>query len=204
MLPQAYGLPAAILLVLGGTLACFAGYRLLRTVLGIYGFILGAMLASSMVDVSNTFAMVVAAVIGGFVGAVVLVFAYFVGVALVGAGLGALIAHMAWSQAAGADPPAIAVIVASVLGAVGTMILQRYVIVVATAFGGAWTIIVGGLAAASARGLEGLPPAGDPWILYPFTPATGEQWVPVAWIALGLVGTIVQLALGGTRKKRKG
>jgi hypothetical protein len=29
-------------------LACFAGYRLFRIVLGIYGFILGAMIASSL------------------------------------------------------------------------------------------------------------------------------------------------------------
>jgi hypothetical protein len=203
MLPQAYSLPVAVLLVLGGTLACFAGYRLLRTVLGIYGFILGAMLASSVVDVSNALAMVLAAVVGGLVGAVVLVFAYFVGVALVGAGLGALIAHVVWAQSAGTDPPAVAVITASILGAIGTMLLQRYVIIVATAFGGAWTIIVGGLAIAAARGVEGLPPAGEPWILYPFTPAAGEQWVPVAWIALGLIGTIVQLATGGGKKKRR-
>ena len=38
-------LPAAILLMLGGTVSCFAGYRLFRVVLAIYGFILGAMLA---------------------------------------------------------------------------------------------------------------------------------------------------------------
>ena len=38
--------------------------------------------------------MIVAALVGGLVGAVVLVFAYFVGIALVGAGLGALIAHV--------------------------------------------------------------------------------------------------------------
>ena len=42
MLPQSYGLPAAIGLVLGGAVACFAGYRLFRIVLAIYGFILGA------------------------------------------------------------------------------------------------------------------------------------------------------------------
>jgi hypothetical protein len=46
MLPHSYELPAAILLVLGGTLSCFAGYRLFKIVLGIYGFVLGAMLAS--------------------------------------------------------------------------------------------------------------------------------------------------------------
>ena len=34
MLPHAYELPAAILLLLGGALACFAGYRLFRIVLG--------------------------------------------------------------------------------------------------------------------------------------------------------------------------
>lgn len=203
MLPQAYSVPAAILLILGGTLACFAGYRLLRIVLGIYGFILGAMIASSVVDVSNTFAMLLAALVGGIVGATVLVFAYFVGVALVGAGLGALIAHLVWSYTAGGDPPPVAVIIACVLGAIGAMLLQRYVIVVATAFAGAWTIIVGGLTVAAAQGIEGLPPPGDPWILYPFTPASGERWVPVAWIALGLVGTIVQLALGGGGKKRR-
>ena len=32
------------------------------------------------------------------------------------------------------------------------MVLQRYVIVVGTAFGGAWTLIVGGLAVAGDRG----------------------------------------------------
>ena len=34
MLPPAYELPAAILLILGGALACFAGYRLFTIVLG--------------------------------------------------------------------------------------------------------------------------------------------------------------------------
>ena len=48
MLPHAYELPAAILILLSGIVACFAGYRLFRLVLAIYGFILGAMLASSL------------------------------------------------------------------------------------------------------------------------------------------------------------
>ena len=101
MLPHSYELPAAILLVLGGALACFAGYRLFRVVLGIYGFILGAMLASSMMGASNTTGMMVAALVGGVAGAVMLVFAYFVGIALVGAGLGALVAHVGWGTSAG-------------------------------------------------------------------------------------------------------
>src|SRR6266850_1512853 len=82
MLPHSYELPAAILLILGGALSCFAGYRLFKIVLGIYGFILGAMLGSSVMGVSNTTGMVVASLIGGIAGAAILMFAYFVGIAL--------------------------------------------------------------------------------------------------------------------------
>jgi hypothetical protein len=200
MLPYSYEFPAAVLLVLGGTLACFAGYRLFRVVLAIYGFILGAMIASSMMGASNTAGMMIAALVGGLVGGLILVFAYFVGIALVGAGLGALVAHVGWGYLRPGDPPALAIILMAVLGAFGAMVLQRYVIVVATAFGGAWTIIVGGLALAGDRGAARAASAGDAWILYPMNPAPGQPWVPAAWIVLGVIGTVVQL--GVTAKKR--
>ena len=201
MLPQSYQLPAAILLVLGGALSCFAGYRLFKIVLGIYGFVLGAMLASSAMGASNTTGMLLAALVGGVCGAALLMFAYFIGIALVGAGLGALVAHMAWSGVRNGDPPAIAVIVLSIMGSIGAMFLQRYVIIVATAFGGAWTVIVGGLAAAGDRGAVRAASAGDVWILYPTSPAPGQRWVPVAWIILGLIGTGLQLGVTGRKRK---
>ena len=201
MLPHSYELPAAILLVLGGALSCFAGYRLFKIVLGIYGFVLGAMLASSTMGVTNSTGMIVASLVGGVCGALLLMFAYFVGIALVGAGLGALVAHVAWSSLGrSGDPPAIAVVVLSIVGSIGAMFLQRYVIVVATAFGGAWTVIVGGLAVAGDRGAARAATAGDVWILYPLSPAPGQKWVPVAWVALGLVGTAVQLVTTGRKK----
>src|SRR5580765_98411 len=201
MLPHSYELPAAILLVLGGALSCFAGYRLFKIVLGIYGFVLGAMLASSTMGVTNSTGMIVASLVGGVCGALLLMFAYFVGIALVGAGMGALVAHVAWSSVGkGGDPPAVAVVVLSVLGSIGAMLLQRYVIIVATAFGGAWTVIVGGLAIGGDRGAARAAAAGDVWILYPMTPAQGQRWVPFVWIALGLIGTGVQLGITGRKK----
>lgn len=203
MLPHAYELPAAIVLVLGGALACLAGYRLFRVVLGIYGFILGALLASSIVGVSNTLGMLVAGLAGGLIGALLLILAYFVGIALVGAGLGVLIAHVAWGQTATGDPPALVIVAASIAGAIGAMVLQRYVIVVGTAFAGAWTIIVGGMAIASAVGQASpagaAPGGGDAWILYPLNPAPGQRWVPVAWVILGIIGTAVQLGVTGKK-----
>src|SRR5260370_40995732 len=96
MLPASYGFPAAVALIIGGALACFAGHRFFRTVLAIYGFILGALMASSMMGVGNNVGMLVAALVGGVIGAVGLVLAYFVGIALIGAGLGALIGHQVW------------------------------------------------------------------------------------------------------------
>jgi len=87
-----------------------------------------------------------------------------------------------------------------VLGAAGAMVLQRYVIIFGTAFGGAWTLIAGGLAAAGSRYAPQLASDADVWILYPLNPAPGLPWLPYAWAALGLVGTIVQLGL--TAKKR--
>ena len=201
MLPHSYELPAAILLVLGGALSCFVGYRLFKIVLGIYGFVFGAMLASSVMGVTNTAGMIVAALVGGIAGALLLMFAYFIGIALVGAGLGALVAHVAWSNVGSGDPPAVAVIVLSILGSIGAMFLKRYVIIVATAFGGAWTVIVGGLAVAGDRSAARAASAGDVWILYPTTPAPGQKWIPVAWIVLGLIGTGVQLGITGRKRK---
>src|SRR2546425_1417936 len=200
MLPLSYGIPAAIALIVGGTLSCFAGYRLFRVGVEMYGFILGAMLASSMMGANNTGAMVIASIVGGLIGALVLTLAYFVGIALVGAGLGALVAHVLWQSFGTGDPPAIAVIVLAVLGAIGAMLLQRYVIIVATAFGGAWTIIVGGLAIMTDRATAHGAPSGDVWILYP-TSAGGQGWAPIAWIVLGLVGTAVQLGTTSAKKR---
>jgi hypothetical protein len=202
MLPQGYELPAALLLIVSGAVSCFAGYRLFRIVLGIYGFILGAMLASSMTGVTNTIGMIVAAIVGGFLGALILVFAYFVGIALVGAGLGALVAHLVWSQVSRVEPPALLVVGVSIVGAVVAMLLQRYVIIVGTAFGGAWTIIVGVMAALGDRATLRAASTSDAWILYPLSPAPSQRWVPIAWVALGLVGTAVQLGLTAGRRRK--
>jgi len=85
------------------------------------------------------------------------------------------------------------------LGAIGAMVLQRYVIVVATAFGGAWTMILGGLAVAGDRLAARQAHNQSVWILYP-TAASTARWVPIAWIALGVVGAAVQLGLTGRKK----
>ncbi len=200
MLPASLQAPAAVILLVGGLLSCFAGYRVFRVVLGIYGFILGALLASAAMGTDHTLWMIVAAVAGGLVGALILIAAYFVGVALIGAGIGALVANLA-GAALGREPHILVVIVLAIAGALGALALQRYVIIGATAFGGAWTAIVGGLALAGNRIAAQAAARNDVWLAYPFTPAPGQRWIIFVWIVLGILGVVVQL--GVTAKGRK-
>jgi hypothetical protein len=201
MLPSAYTLPAAVLLIIGGCISCFVGYRLFKFVLAIFGFILGALAASSIFGPSDTTPMVIAALVGGIAGALLLLAAYFVGVALVGAGIGALVANLIWTQIPG-DPHPFVVVLFSVAGALVATWLQRYVIILGTAFAGAWTIIVGALALMGDKTALNAAAAGDIWVAYPMAPAPGQRWVPYAWIALGLVGTLVQMFITGGQSGR--
>jgi hypothetical protein len=203
MLPASYQLPAAIVLLLGGIVACFFGYRMFRLVLAIFGFILGAFAASSVMSPSDTTGMLISAVVGGLIGAGILIAAYFVGVALVGAGLGVLVANLAFS-ATGREPHFLVIVFCSVAGAVASMYLQRYFIIVGTAFGGAWTMIVGAMALVGDRTALAAAASGDVWVAYPLDPAPGRRWVPIAWIVLSLIGTGVQLGFTGGEKGRVG
>jgi hypothetical protein len=202
MLPASFQTPAAILLVLGGLLSCFAGYRVFRIVLGMYGFIIGALLASSAMGTEQTLWMVGAAFVGGLIGALILVAAYFVGVALIGAGFGAAAANLIWAGL-GREPHLAIVVALSILGAIMALWLQRYVIIVATAFGGAWTMIVGALALTGDRVAVDAAARSDVWLVYPLNPAPGQRWVIFVWLALGAAGLIAQLAFTADIKKRK-
>jgi hypothetical protein len=200
MLPASFQTPAAIVLVLGGLLACFAGYRVFRVVLGIYGFILGALLASSFMGTDQKVWMLLAAMGGGVAGALVLIAAYFIGVALIGAALGALAANGIWA-AAGGEPHIFIVILFSIAGALGALALQRYVIIFSTGFGGAWTTIVGALALVGDRTAINAAVRNDVWLAYPLSPAPGQRWVLAVWLGLGIAGAVTQLFV--TAKGRK-
>ncbi len=201
MLPGNFQLPAGVILVLVGLVACFAGYRLFRAVLTIYGFLLGALFASTLVSPSDTVAMLVALGVGGLLGAVILYLGYFVGVGLVGAGLGATLAYGFWLQWYRSDPGTLVVLFCAAVGAALALVLQRVVVIVATAFLGAQTTVAG-IAALLAHQAARKPGLGDVWIGHLGMPAFGRRWTFLAWVALGVLGTFVQLRAGGSRKPR--
>ena len=206
MLPASYATPAAAVLALGGLLACFAGYRLFRIVLGIYGLILGAFVTTSWMDSSSVWTLTLAAIVGGILGAALMIAAYFVGVGLIGAGLAALVLNLAW-RAIGGEPPTLVLVIACVLGALGALSVVRYVVVAGTAIAGAWTLIVGAVALMGDRDALRAASAGDVWVFYPLDPLPDRWWYTVLWVALSVVGAAVQLTTtgrsGAKRKAKK-
>jgi len=185
------------LLLLGGLIAWAAGYRLFRLVLTLFGFYIGALAASAVLGPGDRTMLIFAALGGGAVGALVMFFGYFVGVALVGAGIGALTVHTIWSRI-GTEPHAFVIILAAVAGAAAAMALQRYVIVIVTAFAGGWTMLWAALRVMDAS----TPLASRPavWMVYPFDLSPGRRWVLAAWAAVGLIGVFVQLRFTGRSK----
>jgi hypothetical protein len=190
LIPTSYQLPALILLFLGGLIAWAGGYRLFRFVLTLFGFYIGALAGSAVLGSGDRAMLVFAALGGGVVGALIMFFGYFVGVALVGAGSGALVVHMIWSRI-GSDPHAFVVILAAVAGAAAAMALQRYVIIIVTAFSGAWTMLWSALHLMDSTSAIARRP--QVWMVYPLDLSPGRRWIVAAWVLLGLMGVFVQL-----------
>jgi len=202
MLPATLQIPAAVILLAGGLVSCFAGYRLFRVVLSIYGFILGALLATSIAGAGSTGTLLIWALVGGLAGALILNLAYFLGVVLVGASIGALLATVLFGRGGG-DPHTLVVVLFAIAGAVAASMLQRYVIVAGTAFGGAWTALVGAMALVGDKAAAKAASVNDVWVVYPLDPAPGRKWLPIAWLVLGLAGLVVQLRSGKPAAKKK-
>jgi hypothetical protein len=193
--------PAAALLLLGGLIVCFFGRKLFRVSLAIVGFVIGAGAASSIFGISDRLPMMIAGLVGGFIGAGILYAAYYIGVALVGAALGAVAANLGFALME-TDPPVLAVVLCAVAGAVAATYLQRYFVIVGSGFVGALMIVHAAVALSS--GQLGLPNISTVWVVYPFSPAPGNRWVSIAWLATALIGIAVQLGWTGGEKGRVG
>jgi len=181
----------ALLSIAFGLLNCFFGYRLFKFMLGVYGFLLGALvgaLVAGGVAGGQAWVLIVGAVIGGIVGAALMVLLYLVGVFVVGAVAGMLLAN-AVGAVLGIDMPTLVVIILAVVVGIVALILQRVVLVLATAFSGAWAVVGGGAALFSGQAvsLNLFSPSGS-WL--------GEgAWLLIvlaAWLLLGIVGAFVQ------------
>ncbi len=140
---QINGLIAAAVAI--GTLYCFLGYRTLRFVLGLTGFLMAGGVAATLVNwvtQGNQLAVLIGLFIGGTCGAFALYFLYKTGVFLLGLMGTALIAHNVLSAQPDTWIP-LAVIGLAVVGGLVALLLERPVILLATAALGAWMVVSG-------------------------------------------------------------
>ena len=191
-------LPVAVILLVGGLLASFTGYRLLRTLLALYGFAAGIIIAPLVAGDLGTWELIAATVAGGLVGAALAIGFYLAGVALLGAGLAAFILNLAMEG----DPDIRVLLATSVGGALVMLVVRHYVLIGTTAFLGGWTAIVGGMAL-SANDAAVAAATGDVTRLFPMVPIDGHEPFAVGWLVLGLCGTVVQLRTRSRLKSRK-
>ena len=193
MLPASYQFPAAVIITVGGLLACFVGYRLFRLILGLYGAVLGAALTAAAVGTSHPWTLVLAIAVGALVGAVLMIAAYYVGVGLIGAGIAALALRAGWSLLLHGPPPTVVLVIVCVLGALGALSIVRYVVIFGTALAGAWTLVIGGLALLGDAAATQAVSTGDVWMLNPLDPVRGRLWISGLWFVVTLLGVVVQL-----------
>ena len=141
----------AIIALFVGMAICFGGYRWFMILLPIFGFVFGFGLGLDTMQSlfgSGAFATVTAWMVGFIVGLIFAVLSYlfyFIGVALLGGMLGYAIG-VGFMGLIGFDPGFLPWVVGIILGiifAIATIALnlQKWVIVAATAFGGAAVII---------------------------------------------------------------
>jgi Domain of unknown function (DUF4203) len=190
----------APLAVAVGILICFWGYRLLKLTLGVMGFIAGATggwAVGLSLAPGNTGIALVCAIIGGVIGAVLCIWLFFLGIFLLGASAGAIVAAALFS-AAGNQPQPILVLVLAIVFGVIALVMQKLMIVVCTAFSGSYLVAAGLL-----HLLTGAQDASALWFdhLRPGSAGILSYVALVFWLVLGLAGGSFQY--GGRRKREE-
>ncbi len=127
-----------------GIIECFFGYRLLKLVLGVTGFIIGGLLCARIVFDSignHPLIAILAGLVGGTIGSSLMIVFFVFGLFILGAALGFLIGGAISAGILGTAYPAIAIPLAIVGGFV-TISKHKSMIIISTSFIGAYLIVV--------------------------------------------------------------
>jgi hypothetical protein len=191
------GQVSALVVCVAGILICFWGYRLLKLTLGLLGFIAGAyagwQLGVSQLDANNVMALV-CAFVGGLFGMALYLWLYFLGIFLLGATAGAIVAAAFFNGTAHQPQPLVLLAISVGFGLIALM-AQKFMIAAATAFTGAYLI---------AAGIWPFIATQNPSRIWldptHVTPSGSIGYAALAiWLVLGVIGTSFQFR-GGPRK----
>ena len=174
-----------------GLIECFFGYRILRFLLGVLGFIAGAVVFGSLgyeLSSGNEIISIIAGIGGGLAGAFITYTLYIVGVFAIGAALGFMTASYVFGILNTA-PIRVALIAAGAVGGILAAVLQKPMLILATAFGGAYAVVAG-ISYLISRNFDPLDPG--------FLNTLGEDQLyrmAIIWFGLGIFGLVIQLIM---------
>jgi hypothetical protein len=172
-----------------GTLYCVLGYRTLKFVIGLTGFLLAAVSAAYLggwMGEGNVYVVAGSAFVGGLCGAMALFFLYKLGVFCIGLA-GALL--VAVNVLSGRPEPWIipAIIGIGLLGGLLALLIERPIMTLATAAIGAWIVVCG--VAFFLKGAAFVQSLGQHQ-----PPTDEERIVLLCWAVLGIAGMMAQFA----------
>lgn len=179
-----------------GTLYCFLGYKTLKVVIGLTGFILAGGVAGVLVIwlfPEQALVAAIAALIGGFCGALALFFLYKFGVFLIGLLGTALIAYTIMADST--SPYAIWIVLGCALaGGLIAVTLERFITILATAAIGAWFVVCG-------IGFFLVGPSFLDILQQPVELGKDRQVLITCWAIVALSGAVAQFATTRARPK---
>jgi hypothetical protein len=181
-----------VIAIVLGLVVCFFGYRLFRIVLAIYGLVLGAvlgLLVASLLGAGDTYVSLIAALVGGLIGAALMATLYKVGVFLVGAVAGAVLAGMIGANLS-SGWRVVAIVLAALLLGIVAVLFQRIVLILATAFSGSWVVAQAGAALLAGRTMAWGDLLSNRFIPELSGAALGGFFA--TWLVLGIAGAVVQ------------
>ena len=173
--------------ILVGALQCFFGYRIFKFILGLTGFLIGGVLASTIgYSISqDEITALFSGILGGVIGAALMFALYYVGVFIIGALLGGVLGTILFTLAESSPEPAFLLILAVIAG-VMALIFQKFMIIISTGFSGSWCVVIGiAYLTTNIIDFNHMEQAfmSDGSLYY---------GILLSWLALGLFGVIVQ------------
>jgi hypothetical protein len=134
---------ARVLLIIGGIILLAAGWRIYDIITLLAGFLIGALVALSLLNTDNTLITIAGILVGGLIGAALGYFVFMVAVALIGAYLGVVVANGIAFQLALSPINPIVLLIAAILGALVMVGLSFQFLILLSALVGAQMLTLG-------------------------------------------------------------
>jgi hypothetical protein len=183
-----------------GMAECFFGYRILNATLGITGFIVGGLLCGGLVYErmgSHPVIALMAGIVGGVIGSLLMLGLFVFGVFILGATLGLMLGE-AVSLGIFGSAHLIIMVPIAIVGGIATIIMRKSMIIISTSFIGAYLISF------SVGKLIGMPNIIFRFQRFNEIRKFGSQFFVMLlfYILLGIAGTIVQYKYTATSETK--